>query len=69
MTAHRAAPFGADPRATCWRWPRLASVPGLPTIGRAAAPKGQLTWGVHISLAPTWFDPAETPGHHHARSW
>jgi peptide/nickel transport system substrate-binding protein len=27
-----------------------------------AAPNGQLTWGVHISLAPTWFDPAETPG-------
>src|SRR5690349_15685826 len=23
---------------------------------------GQLTWGVHVSLAPTWFDPAETPG-------
>ena len=22
---------------------------------------GQLTYGVHISLAPTWFDPAETP--------
>ena len=21
-----------------------------------------MTWGVHISLAPTWFDPAETPG-------
>jgi peptide/nickel transport system substrate-binding protein len=28
----------------------------------AAAPDGQLTWGVHISLAPTWFDPAETQG-------
>src|SRR5207253_5915196 len=28
----------------------------------AAAPDGQMTWGVHISLAPTWFDPAETPG-------
>src|SRR4051794_1737302 len=28
----------------------------------AAAPQGQLTWGVHVSLAPTWFDPAETPG-------
>jgi peptide/nickel transport system substrate-binding protein len=28
----------------------------------AAAPQGQLIWGVHISLAPTWFDPAETPG-------
>ncbi len=27
-----------------------------------AAPEGQLTWGVHITLAPTWFDPAETPG-------
>jgi peptide/nickel transport system substrate-binding protein len=28
----------------------------------ARAPDGQLTWAVHISLAPTWFDPAETPG-------
>ena len=28
----------------------------------AAAPSGQLTIGVHISLAPTWFDPAETAG-------
>jgi peptide/nickel transport system substrate-binding protein len=28
----------------------------------AAAPEGQMTWGVHISLAPTWFDPAETLG-------
>jgi peptide/nickel transport system substrate-binding protein len=28
----------------------------------AAAPAGQLTWAVHISLAPTFFDPAETPG-------
>ena len=34
----------------------LAASPG------AAAPEGQLTWAVHISLAPTWFDPAETPG-------
>jgi peptide/nickel transport system substrate-binding protein len=28
----------------------------------AAAPEGQLTWAVHVSLAPTWFDPAETSG-------
>jgi peptide/nickel transport system substrate-binding protein len=28
----------------------------------AAAADGQLTWGVHVSLAPTWFDPAEAPG-------
>jgi len=27
-----------------------------------AAPQGQLTYGVHISLAPAWFDPAETTG-------
>jgi peptide/nickel transport system substrate-binding protein len=27
----------------------------------AAAPEGDLTWAVHVSLAPTWFDPAETP--------
>src|SRR5260370_20601763 len=32
-----------------------------PTVG-SAAPEGQLTWGVHISLAPTWLDPAEAPG-------
>src|SRR6516162_5740585 len=34
----------------------------LPRLAGAAAPPGQLTWGVHISLAPTWFDPAETSG-------
>jgi peptide/nickel transport system substrate-binding protein len=33
-----------------------------PSPVRAAAPAGQLTYGVHISLAPTWFDPAETTG-------
>ena len=34
---------------------------GAPARG-LAAPEGQLVWGVHVSLAPTWFDPAETPG-------
>src|SRR5437764_210167 len=33
----------------------LAAAPAV------AAPEGELTWAVHISLAPTWFDPAETP--------
>ena len=28
------------------------------TNGAVAAPQGQLTYGVHVSLAPTWFDPA-----------
>ena len=28
----------------------------------AAAPEGQISFAVHVSLAPSWFDPAETPG-------
>ena len=28
----------------------------------AGTPEGQMTWALHISLAPSWFDPAETPG-------
>ena len=28
----------------------------------AADADSQLTWGVHVSLAPTWFDPAEMSG-------
>jgi len=39
-----------------------AAVAGLPRLARAVEPEGQLTWGVHTTLAPTWFDPAETPG-------
>jgi peptide/nickel transport system substrate-binding protein len=27
-----------------------------------AAPEGEMRWAVHISLAPTYFEPAETPG-------
>ena len=37
----------------------LAASPGS---AFAAAPEGQLTWGIHVSLAPTWFDPADTQG-------
>ena len=40
----------------------LGIAEGAPRLVRAAAgPAGQLTYAVHISLAPTWFDPAETP--------
>ena len=46
-------PSGAD---------RAGLVAGAPGLARAAAPQGQLTWAMHVSLAPTWFDPAETPG-------
>jgi peptide/nickel transport system substrate-binding protein len=34
----------------------------LVTSPAVAAPAGQMTWAVHITLAPTWFDPGETPG-------
>ena len=27
-----------------------------------AAPEGQVTFAATVTLAPTWFDPAETPG-------
>src|SRR3954469_9111168 len=39
----------------------LGLISGAPRFVLADS-QGQLTWGVHISLAPTWFDPAETPG-------
>ncbi len=34
----------------------------LGAVPAAAAPEGQLTWAVHISLAPTYFEPAEVHG-------
>src|SRR6266571_4585976 len=40
----------------------LGLVAGGPGLALAAGPQGQLSWGVHVSLAPTWFDPAETSG-------
>ena len=38
-------------------WP-VAAAPE----GRADAPAGTVTWGVHITLASRWLDPAETEG-------
>jgi peptide/nickel transport system substrate-binding protein len=40
----------------------LGAVAGVPLVARAAGPAGQLSWGIHVSLAPAWFDPAETSG-------
>ena len=34
----------------------IGTVPGV------VANEGQVTWALHISLTPTWFDPAETSG-------
>src|SRR5690348_12436668 len=35
---------------------------GMTRPAKATTPSGQLTVGVHITLAPTWLDPAETAG-------
>src|SRR5678809_1466779 len=42
---------------------RLALLLPLALAGPAhAAPEGTMTWGVHITLASRWLDPAETEG-------
>src|SRR5215475_14429549 len=39
----------------------LAALTILVAAGPAgAAPEGQMTWGVHTTLVPSYFDPAET---------
>jgi peptide/nickel transport system substrate-binding protein len=62
--SHRQKPLG--PVALSRRDLLVATAAGVlagaPGIARAAGPQGQLNWAVHISLAPTWFDPAETSG-------
>ena len=40
----------------------LVGSPIAPAAATPETPAGQLTWGVHVTIAPTWFDPAETPG-------
>src|SRR5712675_39170 len=39
-----------------------AAMMGLAPRAASAAPEGELRIGAHVSLAPTWFDPAETSG-------
>jgi hypothetical protein len=41
------------------RSPRGAAMT-IPAPAGSAVPQGQLTFALHVSLAPTWFDPAET---------
>src|SRR4249920_1834155 len=38
-------------------WPRLQTA-----MAQKQTPSGQMTWAIHVTIAPTWFDPAETPG-------
>jgi peptide/nickel transport system substrate-binding protein len=66
--------FGQDPpgqsgdRARLTRRDLLAAgaiglvAGGAPRSAPAARPAGQLTWAIPVSLAPSWFDPADTLG-------
>ena len=59
------APVAPYRRRTAMR--RVASVlVALAVFGVAvpvaAAPEGQVTWAIHVSLASTWFEPAATSG-------
>ena len=38
----------------------LGLAAGAPRLARAATPEGQLTWAIHVSVPPTWLDPADT---------
>ncbi len=53
--AHRASPASAVALALTFALTLSAPV-------AAAAAEGQITFALNITLAPTWFDPAETPG-------
>jgi peptide/nickel transport system substrate-binding protein len=35
---------------------------GAPKLVQAAGAAGELIWGIHVSLAPVWFDPADASG-------
>jgi peptide/nickel transport system substrate-binding protein len=39
--------------ALCGVWPPGAAL---------GAPEGTMTWALHVTIAPTWLDPADTPG-------
>lgn len=31
-------------------------------MAQKGTPSGQMTWAIHVTIVPSWFDPAETPG-------
>ena len=55
-------PSGVSITTTAIGFCALALLAGAAGASKAAPAENQLTWGVHGSLAPTWFDPAEMSG-------
>src|SRR6266853_959737 len=64
MTLHKfGAAASADPsRRDVLALAAASLAAGIPGAALAAGPGGQLIWAVHVSLAPTWFDPGEVTG-------
>ena len=64
------SPVPRDGQTTLYTAPLTRrSLLALSTLGATAGgaravagSQGQLTYGVHVSLAPTWFDPGEAAG-------
>src|SRR5262245_60348274 len=38
-------------------WPHLRTA-----LAQKGEPSGEMTWAIHVNIAPTWFDSAETTG-------
>ena len=53
----RGAVSGATGLLAWQQWPRLQTA-----MAQKGKPSGQMTWAIHVNIAPTWFDPAETTG-------
>src|SRR5262249_19738367 len=51
------ATLGGAAGLVAWHqgWPRLQSA-----AAQKNAPSGQMTWAIHVTLAPSWLDPSET---------
>jgi peptide/nickel transport system substrate-binding protein len=64
MSTHRAEGRGSSANMYSRRDVFAIAAMGAATLpwpaAAATAPQGQLTWALHVSLAPTWFDPADT---------
>jgi peptide/nickel transport system substrate-binding protein len=52
-----AAPGAAGVLAWHQSWPHLPTA-----LAQKGAPSGQMTWAIHVTIAPVWFDPGETTG-------
>lgn len=51
--------LGGTAGVVAWHhgWPHLQTA-----WAQKSEARGEMTWAVHVTIAPTWFDPAETPG-------